>query len=331
LDIGTRESCDSSLTSIFIHARATGYFQNGKQAMSILESTDLVEYSTASHLAATYGEQIVRVREALATLSDVITTLEKAFKCEEGRSFTIQVSNGHYRSHGYDVTSKDLPGVIEDEMHKTAWRVLVNKLGVRRMMSSKRASQLDELLDKGFVINEAGQRETLPEINQDTIMGVLGSFVDSASSFLDEAITEEYDYWKPPRSSHVWKATEYKTNAKHTFKLEPKLIKTYAFRTWKFGGKSEISGLTDETQRHLTALDNIMHMLDGKGQISGYCGPLVDAINASKRGGSKTAKTDYFYAKWYLNGNMHLEFLRSDLLSKFNEICGRNRLADDAA
>lgn len=289
------------------------------------ESTGMVEYSTASKLARAYSEQIVHIREALAMLASSVHALQDTFKPQESYAFNVRIAGGCYGSADYSVTDERIAGMIELHLHRTAWRVLINKLGIRKLMSSKRAQQLDTLLEKGEVINEAGERETLPEINEQTIIGVIMSLVDSASTFLDEAIHEEYDYWKP---SPNW--TKHKTNTKHDFKLERKLIKDFAFSTWKHGGKSEVYGLNHNVANHMTALDNIMHMLDGKGQVSGYCGPLVDAINGARRDSLRVVTTDYFRAKWFSNGNLHLEFTRQDLLDKFNEICGRNRLAEVA-
>lgn len=289
------------------------------------ESTDMVEYSTASKLAATYAEQLIRIREAMATIADVVNTLQNTFTPQESFAFDLRMGTGYSYSDSYHVTDERLNASIESHLHRTAWRVLINKLGIRKMMSSKRSKQLDELLEKGFVINEQGQREELPVINEETIIGVIMAFVDNAQSFLDEAIHEEYDYWKPTPN---W--TKHKTNEKHTFKLERKLINTYAFNVWRHGGKNDLGTLRCETQRHLTALDNIMHMLDGKGQLSGYSGPLVDAIQSKRKHQERTATTDYFRAKWFSNGNLHLEFTRQDLLDKFNVICGRNRLAEVA-
>jgi len=77
--------------------------------------------------------------------------------------------------------------------------------------------------------------------------------------------------------------------------------------------------------RHVTALDNIFHRLDGKGVPPGYQGPLCDAINSSPDG---KFRTEYFEGTCHKNGNLHLTFLRRDLLEKFNAIAGRNRLPD---
>lgn len=288
--------------------------------------TEMVEYSTAATLAAQYSRTIVEVREALQTLKRSIEKLNETFRPQDSHAFDLHLTADRCRNYPRSIVADDVQESVEDHFHRCAWRVLINKLGVRKLMSSKRSAQLDELLEKGYVVNEAGQRETLPPINEKTIIGVIMSFVDSAQSFLDEAIREEYDYWKP---SPNW--TKHKTNERHTFKLEPKLIKTYAFSVWRCNGKNDLGSLNHDTARHMTALDNIMHMLDGKGQVTGYSGPLVDAIRSAGKASPRTIETDYFRAKWFQNGNLHLEFTRKDLLDKFNAICGRNRIAKEVA
>ena len=287
----------------------------------IIESTEMVEYTTASRLAAVYEQQVARVIEAMGTLRDAYTILGNEFKCQRG--FDLYTTPNSGGSNLQNVCDERAAQDVEHSLHLDAWRILVDKLSIRRLMSSKRVNQLDELLEKGSIVVD-GVRETLPPINPTTIVDVLMSFIENAESFLHEAIFEEYEYWKPHRAY-----SKYKTNEKHTFKLEKKLMRSYAFNTWKYGDSTTIGGLSHTLQPHLTALDNIMHLLDGKGQVKGYSGPLVDAITSANHNKQQSASTDYFHAKWFLNGNMHLEFLRQDLLDKFNEICGTNRLAEE--
>lgn len=53
---------------------------------------------------------------------------------------------------------------------------------------------------------------------------------------------------------------------------------------------------------------------------------LHDTITNSPDG---TGKTDYFRFRCCLNGNLHLEFLRLDLVAKLNAVAGGNRLRTD--
>ncbi len=75
----------------------------------------------------------------------------------------------------------------------------------------------------------------------------------------------------------------------------------------------------------MTAMDNVFHMLDGKGIPPGYNGPLITAINQT--GPEGKGQTDYFkFALYAGNGNMHLEFRRIDLVDQLNSVAGGGAL-----
>jgi hypothetical protein len=73
---------------------------------------------------------------------------------------------------------------------------------------------------------------------------------------------------------------------------------------------------------HLKDLDNIFHLLDGRGAVKYAC-DLVTAIETSDK---FTAETEYFAAHWYKNGNLHLIFKRMDLADKLAQIGSKNIL-----
>lgn len=286
--------------------------------------TQMIEYQTATKLAAHYKAAIGQLRALLPEIGVIVRKLNEAFSCEQHHTFDLYVNFERHHGTAYEFDNDKMLEQLEHEFRLSAWRVLVNKTGIRKLMSSKRAAQLDKLLETGKCQLEDGTTERLPDISDGSIMEVLTGFLGAVDSFLTEAVREEWEYWKPrPNSSH------YKTNQGHEFCLQRKIIAEHGFRTWKYGNKSELSGLHESTQRHLTALDNIMHLLDGKGMVKGYHGPLVDAINGvrANKSDDRIAETDYFRAKWFLNGNLHLEFKRQDLLDRFNEINSSNMLA----
>jgi hypothetical protein len=68
----------------------------------------------------------------------------------------------------------------------------------------------------------------------------------------------------------------------------------------------------------LISVDRVFHSLDGKMDNNSYKSDLVDAINTSQG----TGETDYFKFKACKNGNLHLEFVRMDLVSKLNQLAG---------
>ena len=64
--------------------------------------------------------------------------------------------------------------------------------------------------------------------------------------------------------------------------------------------------------------------MDGKGMPETHYGPLSSAIRACGPDGK--GRTDYFAFRCFKNQNLHLEFLRPELLERFNLLAGRNRL-----
>lgn len=275
--------------------------------------SDMIEYTTATRMAAVYKQSVARVRSLIVELGDECDKLKRSFDCDSGYSFSVDV---YFESHQHSANA-DTAMEISGAMKRAAWRALIAKLGIRKVMSSKRQKELDDALS-GQHRSRYGEPapEALPEIDEDTIYDVLAGMVQSAEEFMEEAVREEYDFFKPSKSH-----APYKRNSE--FRLQAKIIRPWMVDP-EYGRTGKFRVKYDQT-RHVTALDNIFHRLDGKGVPPGYQGPLCDAINTSPDG---TFRTEYFAGTCHKNGNIHLTFLRQDLLDKFNEIAGRNRLPE---
>jgi len=139
-------------------------------------------------------------------------------------------------------------------------------------------------------------------------------FEDSAANlqvFLEEAVTEVFEYLRPHNSHH-------KTNTE--YEIKNKVILTWMVE--RGYGKTPFR-VNYHRDKHLIALENVFLMLDGKGVVKSYHGELYDGICSTEDG---TGKTPYFKFRCFQNGNLHLEFLRPDLVAKLNAIAGGNRL-----
>jgi hypothetical protein len=133
--------------------------------------------------------------------------------------------------------------------------------------------------------------------------------------FLEEAIHEVYEDLRPHDG---YRGSEYKTNQKNAkYEIGAKLIMTNMVHPYGYGDASFRVDYQDEQE--LISLDRVFSHLDGFNIQEGLKSPLVDAINTSADG---KAETDFFKVKCHLNGNLHLEFKRLDLLKKFNAIAG---------
>jgi hypothetical protein len=274
--------------------------------MTLFDANAVIPYSSASNMARAYEDAAKMLVEARRLTEQAKELMKSAFQ-PSGEShweeFDASLVTGTY--------SDQTEHVIE-AWKLVAWRMLVNRLGVLKTMSSKRRAEFDKVC--GYGNSDVEQRASkLPDITEDTIFSVLMGYCSSAEEFLDEAIQEEYDFWK----CHSLRA-ELATNRKSLYRLDRKVIKSYMVSENGKGFRCDY-----DREKHLVALDNIFHLLDGKGCLnSGTKGPLVDAINGSDGSG----ETEYFRFKCYRNRNLHLEFRRIDLLDRFNLICGRNRL-----
>jgi hypothetical protein len=287
--------------------------------------SDLIEYTTVERMASAYQEGIARIRKATAELHEAQELIVKAFG--DGYHFSLRY---HHMSDNISI-SPECWRDIEREFHRAAWSAILAKTGIYKVMSSKRAQELREALGEyggkrtyfrdsngdAVLSDPRDPLNAFPPITPETITQVVKGYASSATEFLEEAVKQEYDYWKPS-PYNCRERRKYKRNDE--FVLGKRIIRSYMVTTG-WGGKFRIQ--YGQPEEHCTALDNIFHMLDGKKGLEGYRGPFVDTVNASATG---AGETDYFKFKCHLNGNLHLEFKRLDLLALFNRVAGRNRL-----
>jgi len=279
-------------------------------------TTDLIERIPAETMARVYQETLPKIRAAVLEIGDACQALRQVFDDTHGFGLDLELHGSRY---SFDPAACD---AIADRFKRAAWGALINKLGIRKLMSSKRAGELDAAIhepQRWRYRRDETQGDELPEITPETLYDVLAGMVSSADEFMQEAIHEEYDFWKPAET------TRYKTNS-GPFALGRKVVKQWMVeRGW--GGRSFTPA--HGHRKHLIALDNIFHRLDGQGVPRGYSGPLVDAISIC--GADGQGETEFFRFRCFKNGNLHLWFKRLDLLKTFNELAGRNRLPEAKA
>jgi len=181
--------------------------------------SELIEYTTATRMAAVYKQSVARVKSLIVELGDECDKLKKAFDCDSGYSFSVDV---YFESHQHDANA-DTAMAVGGAMKRAAWRALIQKLGIRKVMSSKRQKELDEALS-GQKRNRYGESEPelLPEIDEETIYDVLSGMIQSAEEFMAEAVREEYDFFKPSKNY-----APYKRNSERNDILDKALLGIY--------------------------------------------------------------------------------------------------------
>jgi hypothetical protein len=248
--------------------------------------------ATARHMAETYEATVAEVTALAAQMQDAVSRLWGAFKND---------SEHHYNPFDLDLYSGgchvDLrrPDSIFKRWKKEAWRVLINRLGVKSVMSVADRHKFEYELEHG----------ELPEVTPEAILSVIFGLVDQAKSFAEKAAKEVFEHLRP---SHPHFGGQYKTNS--AFKVGRKVILCHHVnKSW--GGFQ----VNYHHEQHLTAIEGVFRLLDGKGALKDGKADLVKAIQASKDG---KGETDYFRFKCFKNNNLHLEFKRLDLVKQLN-------------
>jgi len=212
-----------------------------------------------------------------------------------------------WEDDSYERMRIDEPGTKIDAMKKYVWEQLIHKLEIRRVMSIARAEQLDKELKDGKLKNG----EPLPEITQENILAMLKSLATNYEQFMEQAVLEIFEMLRP-------RSSKYKTNTE--YEIGSRVILARRVQRQYERGRFTVSYYH---QAEIRALDNVFHMLDGKGATKTFFGELHDAIEASIGG---VGETEYFSFKCYENTTLHLKFKRIDLVEKLNQIAGGKRL-----
>lgn len=263
-----------------------------------MNETELARRVSAADLVNAYNEANEIMTRAENELNRAQSILDNAFGKES-------------YMHTTPIRHLDSFQDIRADNNKRAWQTIINRLGIRKTMSQKRAEEMDKNIDGG----------KMPAITAENIRALSEGLIESAQDFAAEAVAEVYEFLRPGASAH----NRYKTNEKNArFSLKDKVIITRAVET----GWSRYM-INHWRRQSLVSVDNIFHLADGNlaPMNNSYNSPMIDAIeNLSPSDAGKT-ETDYFKIQVYGNGNLHLTFKRPDLVEKLNRAAGGLRLA----
>ena len=256
--------------------------------------TKLVNKATVAQMVLTYKQAADEIDAAYARLKTAEEQLENVFG--DGSFSTL---TREYYDH--DRAAEE----VKQKIKRSAWRGLVDLLEIRKLLSIKRANEIDKRLD---------DPANLPKLELKAIYEMFSALVGSSGEFAREAVFEVYEFLRPRSQSY---AAHYKTNQRYArVEIGKKVILTHIVEPYYLGYR-----VYYQREQNLIALDKVFFMLDGKGIPDGYRSPLVDAINTVGKVGN-SGETDYFRFKLYQNSNLHLEFKRMDLVEDLNAVAG---------
>jgi len=186
---------------------------------------------------------------------------------------------------------------------RDVWRVIVDRLEIRRAMSIAASKALDDQLEKG----------ELPDVSEGAVHAFVASSFGRLEELSREAVVEVFELLRP-------RCSKLKTNTQ--FEIGRRVVlHSMVERQWN--GKGFRLNHYRRTA-DLRALENVFSMLAGDGVINDrHRSELEDAIVVAPDG---RGETRYFKFRACINGNLHLEFKRRDLVGRLNRIAGGMRL-----
>ena len=260
-------------------------------------STEIAERVEISTMVQAFNDAAAEIAEGYRLLESAQNRLTTAF---QDSAYAL----GTNPRENYDRVGAKAVDYVMDKLHRAALKALIARMGIQPMLSEKKWKELQDQLDRG-------PREGLPAITEDALAAMAEGIAQNLGSYFIDAVCEVYNYLRP------WRG-EYRTN--NRWELGPKVIVYGVRRPYGRGGFEIAWGY----QQNITALDNVFHYLDGKQRPEGtHYGPLTDAIIQSPDG---AGETEYFRFRCFRNGNLHLTFKRLDLVQRFNEVAGGDKL-----
>ena len=274
----------------------------------------LTQRSTVRQLVAAFASAEADVRAAFGAIVAAEERVNVSFSmgdATEGRGAFRVDAGKEFSSQFRD------PDHAIDLMARKAWRAIVERLEIRRIMTPSRWEAMEERLTRG----------DLPPITEAAVLAFVEEHAASIPEMATEAVGEVYEWLR--RCADPAYSGEYKTNDKHS-RLEVGatiILPGMVEKSGRHKGRFEVR---DRMEPRLTALENVFTALDGTGMVSrGYYSALQTAIHAVESGGR--GETPLFRFRACGNGNLHLEFRRLDLLRRFNQMAGGMRLKPAAA
>jgi Domain of unknown function (DUF4942) len=261
-------------------------------------STDLIEHQKVSTICENVEQAKLEVKQAFEILRSAKNRLRLTLGDSSVYHDILPSSHRHYGDAVFDERSET---EVYDHITRNAWRYIMDQTGLRHYMTERRQKELDEQI----------QKNDLPPLSSENIMGTLQGLHGRLPDLLDESIKEVFDWLTP--HEHSWRAA-YKTNK--LWRIGPKVI-TYGMRASYSSGME----MNSYQRANWTALGNVFSLLDGKG-VQRYPDDLYTRFNSGRPAPGDLFTDDYFEIRAYANGNAHIKFKRLDLVKKLNQAAG---------
>ena len=260
--------------------------------------TDIIPHQTVTAIV----ENVDLARAEVAQAFELLITAKKrlAATLGDGSNYYHHIFKDHITDHNLEKDAKDSAARIT----RNAWQYILDQTGLNKFMTEKRRNELYSQIERG----------ELPPLTVENIHGTLQGLAGKVNGLLEESIREIFDWLRP---SHDWGVGALKTNKR--FSVGPKVVIGWAVER----GYGRHGGFQFQyrSEARFNSLANTFSLLDGKG-VQKYPSDYLTKCKEAMHEGAHSFENEYFICKFYMNGNMHIQFKRMDLLAELNRIGG---------
>lgn len=257
----------------------------------------------------TVEQIVVRRNRALTLFGAARDRLQEAYEALSEAYATVP---GHMVSNAYNRDAEqraaallapikvpsvqDFQAAARFQVDRSAWSHLIGMTDLERLMDK---SAKDELRQQLLTEPE--------EITIDNVYATLEQFMCDSGTIFRRGLANAFSNLDRRFRSH------------DGWKIGSRVILNHALN--EYGWWSHHSNKRDTLQD----IERAFFVLDGKTPPSDYAG-IVGAVEKSREGNhgarQSEAQTDYFTARCWKNGNLHVWFKRDDLLDRVNRLLG---------
>ena len=268
--------------------------------MTFDDSTaSLARKLSVSDLIEAYRAACADIVRAFKMLDDSEKRLRDTFAMA-GCSAWFRVCVGH---KGHRSVEWSDPSQTIDALRREAWGVIVERLELRRVLSTTAWEKLEKTL----------RDEELPEISEANVEAFAAAQTASIADHWQEAVREVFDFLRPHHYDH-----KYKTN--DVDRIGQRVVLSH----WISPSWDGAPQVHYQREQAASALERVFAGLDGQGHVAREHYSELHRVMRETRAWSGT--TTYYDWRAFKNGSLHLRFKRADLVEKLNLIAGGARL-----
>lgn len=269
------------------------YFQGMKTAFREYE-----ESAPSNQLALSES----RIENMVLAFTSAVDAKRKACIADAESSYYANLIQGN----GDDKTEmvKESLNDFVESLRESAWRTVVNLADFQKYMTEKVRTEFEARIS---VVSNM-------EFTSENIRAFLKNLIADYDTIISDCVEEAFDLmtrYYPENRVHIegWKSNDY-------FFVGKRVVLPNMSDQWMFSKK-----IRWEKVRVLDDIDRAMAHITGKVDYT----KTSDALNADDVAYGEAIESEFFKARIYKKGTVHLYFKDMKLLEQFNLIVGRKR------